>query len=422
MTEGATIAEGQQKAVFQANSGSGINLSLGEVPVDSNFNFSLMIQDSESHEAAEKAPSDTPQSKAAFKKTNSASKKSKSAGEPNNPINNNPNNSRSQLRVSNGVNIDNLNTEVTNNNTTRFNNTLQQQQGIPQSPGQSANNSAGFMQNGNGIAGNTFTNNGSLWNAQVPVNDFSDLNMPQLVTQGLAREAGGMMGGGGMGGGMMGGGMGPAPSLYGRGSGFGNRPNGGAFKDDASGMMPPNGPGLPQSGEQFSNSSSVYFGVNPTDSNGGQVDGRNQFVAAGGEGGRLVENGRQAGNAAAERRRPSGLSIGITLPTSGRKLVFSKSGGDPKLTLAIRPQESVRRGLSLAWSAVWLLVAASVLFILNQASGIRRLLYLLPVVVALMGLIGFCVIPGKLSLASFVLFVAGGLVTAWNSLPKGTKA
>ena len=409
VTEGATIAEGQQKAVFQANTGSGINVSLGEVPIDSNFNFSLGIQDSESNAAAEKAPSEKPQSKV-------ASKKSKSAGEPNNPNNNNPNNSRSQLRVSNGLNIDNLNTEVTKNNTTRFNNTLQQQQGIQQNPGQSANNSAGFMQNGNGIAGNTIFNNGSLWNAQVPGNDFSELNMPQLVTQGLAREAGGMLGGGGMGGG-----MGPAPSLYGRRSGFGNGFSGGGFKDDAPGMMPSNGPAVPQSGEQFSNPSLNFFGVNPTDSRGGQIDGRNQFVAAEGQGGRLVENGRQAGTAAAERRRPSGLSIGITLPTSGRKLVFSKSGGDPKLTLAIRPQESVRRGLSLAWSAIWLLVAASVLFILSQASGVRRLLYLLPVVVALMSLIGFCVLPGNLSLASFVLFAAGGLVTACNSLPNGTR-
>ena len=395
--------------MFQANTGSGINVSLGEVPIDSNFNFSLGIQDSESNAAAEKAPSEKPQSKV-------ASKKSKSAGEPNNPNNNNPNNSRSQLRVSNGLNIDNLNTEVTKNNTTRFNNTLQQQQGIQQNPGQSANNSAGFMQNGNGIAGNTIFNNGSLWNAQVPGNDFSELNMPQLVTQGLAREAGGMLGGGGMGGG-----MGPAPSLYGRRSGFGNGFSGGGFKDDAPGMMPSNGPAVPQSGEQFSNPSLNFFGVNPTDSRGGQIDGRNQFVAAEGQGGRLVENGRQAGTAAAERRRPSGLSIGITLPTSGRKLVFSKSGGDPKLTLAIRPQESVRRGLSLAWSAIWLLVAASVLFILSQASGVRRLLYLLPVVVALMSLIGFCVLPGNLSLASFVLFAAGGLVTACNSLPNGTR-
>ena len=56
----------------------------------------------------------------------------------------------------------------------------------------------------------------------------------------------------------------------------------------------------------------------------------------------------------------------ILLPAIGKKFVFTKVGGDPKLALAIRPQQSVRWGISLIWSAIWVAIAISVLVTLQS--------------------------------------------------------
>jgi len=89
-----------------------------------------------------------------------------------------------------------------------------------------------------------------------------------------------------------------------------------------------------------------------------------------GAGGRDQAFGDNAGPA---WRQPGGLSLGIELPTSGHKLVFAKSGGDPKLTLAVRSRESIRWGISLVWSVVWLTLAGIILWTIGQPAGLNRL-------------------------------------------------
>ena len=114
------------------------------------------------------------------------------------------------------------------------------------------------------------------------------------------------------------------------------------------------------------------------------------------------------------RNRPGGLSLGIDLPATGRKLVFTKTGGDPKLTLAIRSHESVRYGISLVWSAIWIVIGAAILKTIRKVSGLRQLLNLLPIAAIVVGILGFCVFSAPSNAWGFVLFLVGSITAAWQ--------
>ena len=108
-----------------------------------------------------------------------------------------------------------------------------------------------------------------------------------------------------------------------------------------------------------------------------------------------------------------GLSLGFELPTTGQKLVFSKAGGDPKLALGLRPQESVRWGLSLVWTLVWLAVGLGIVFAVRSGTALARLARRAPLAVAVIGALGFFLLPGPLNVLSFLAFIAGSVVVAW---------
>ena len=75
------------------------------------------------------------------------------------------------------------------------------------------------------------------------------------------------------------------------------------------------------------------------------------------DGRRVVAGG---GGVHVRGRRRAGLSLPFELPATGKKLVFSKTGGDPKLASAVRPQESIRQGLNLVWAIVWLAIGLGI--------------------------------------------------------------
>ena len=108
-----------------------------------------------------------------------------------------------------------------------------------------------------------------------------------------------------------------------------------------------------------------------------------------------------------------GLSLGFELPLTGQKLVFTKAGGDPKLALGLRPQESVRFGLNLAWTLVWLAVGLGVALAVSSGAAITGLARRVPLVVAVIGVLGFVLLPGPLSLLSFLAFVGASVAVAW---------
>lgn len=108
-----------------------------------------------------------------------------------------------------------------------------------------------------------------------------------------------------------------------------------------------------------------------------------------------------------------GLSLGFELPMTGQKLVFTKAGGDPKLALGLRPQESVRFGLNLVWTFVWLAVGLGIALAVSSGAATTGLARRAPLVVAVIGVLGFFLLPSPLSLLSFFAFAGASVVVAW---------
>jgi hypothetical protein len=118
-----------------------------------------------------------------------------------------------------------------------------------------------------------------------------------------------------------------------------------------------------------------------------------------------------------------GLSLPFDLPTSGKKLVFSKTGGDPKLALAVRPQQSIRWGLNLLWSIVWLTFGIGIAVSVRSVSFTSRLSHQLPLAAAALCVLGFFVLPAPLNICAFVTFVVMSLIVAWThrNQPSATR-
>ena len=116
-----------------------------------------------------------------------------------------------------------------------------------------------------------------------------------------------------------------------------------------------------------------------------------------------------------------GLSLGFELPMTGQKLVFTKAGGDPKLALGLRPQESVRWGLSLVWAIVWLTVGLGVVIVVRSGSALSGLARHGPLIVAVLSVLGFVFLPSPLSTLSFLAFVGASVVVAWTNRNAGAS-
>lgn len=436
------LAEGEILAQEQRKSLSALNITADTTLKDNSssmsvFNFELQVKDAEIASKSEKKDS------------------SKESGAKNaNPTNE----TRRQFKSFNDVNLDALNSVVNSNSAMRNNVSGQpanvngtQIQGAPQGQLLQQNqfglqgpySQQGLPGAGFGVSNQTFITNGSIlmsdgtlsnngladnpsvWNSPaMPGNSASGL----IPGMGNSVQFGGMGGGnssgqqgqGGFGGGQFGSGGGAAlgmtasPQNVGGGfrAGSGRRAGGGGMPRDNS--APVSGPvGL----------KSHTTRNLPANRPQQQMD---DMLALDADGeGRIVEErwakqlgeGRDnafAANAPLAWRQAGGLSLDIELPKSGRKLVFTKVGGDPKLALAVRPQESMRWGIGVLWSAIWIVFGVSVLATLRHPSAVHRLLSQLPWAVAILGIVGFFALPGPLRIGSFVLFVIGALIVAFR--------
>ena len=140
---------------------------------------------------------------------------------------------------------------------------------------------------------------------------------------------------------------------------------------------------------------------------------------AGAAGGRAdIPNG---GNRESNSRQTRGLSLPFELPKSGREYVFTKSGGDPKLTLAIRSHESIRWGIRFVWSAVWIAFGVFALLTLRNAHWTNRLVTGLPAFVAVIGVLGYFVLPEPVNGFGFLVFVIATFAKATRRLYSTTE-
>jgi len=99
-----------------------------------------------------------------------------------------------------------------------------------------------------------------------------------------------------------------------------------------------------------------------------------------------------------------GLSLPIQIPEEGGKTVFSRVGGSPKVTLALRPRQASTRTLTWLWSLCWAAFAAWVVRRIRHASGSQSFR---PVLGFLAGLaaVGFLLLPDQLRILSLLVFI-----------------
>jgi hypothetical protein len=107
-----------------------------------------------------------------------------------------------------------------------------------------------------------------------------------------------------------------------------------------------------------------------------------------------------------------GLSLKIDVPQEGQKLTFSKSGGDARLALGLRPRESLDAGFGLTWTALWIMVAVGLIAALSRGDASRALARRLPPIAAGLGLAWYLLLPA--APIGFALFVLGSACLGWQ--------
>lgn len=123
------------------------------------------------------------------------------------------------------------------------------------------------------------------------------------------------------------------------------------------------------------------------------------------------------GGAPAIRKPTGGLSLEVELTKSGRPLVFSKSGGDPKLALSIRPTSSSQWALRLLWSVAWGVIFFGIYYTLGKPEWKRKFRENLPYGVMLIGVVTYVTLPTPVSAIGFAAFIVSAAIILWRRLP-----
>jgi hypothetical protein len=121
----------------------------------------------------------------------------------------------------------------------------------------------------------------------------------------------------------------------------------------------------------------------------------------------------QAGQASGGGRPTTGLSLTFELPRGGRKLVFSKAGGDAKLGVRVRNATAKAQGLGWVWGVGWL-IAAVVAWRVVSHGGETQLRRRGPLVVACLAAAGALLLTSPLNGLCAAVFVAATFATAWT--------
>lgn len=112
-----------------------------------------------------------------------------------------------------------------------------------------------------------------------------------------------------------------------------------------------------------------------------------------------------------------GLSLPMTIPQNGNKLVFSKVGGNPKLTLKVHSEESLQSVFRFGWTIAWVLGAfllAIVCLNKNNTDQANRPL-LVSIILMILGAVIFLLTPIGLNLLGLIFIVCGIIVWKFPS-------
>ena len=111
-----------------------------------------------------------------------------------------------------------------------------------------------------------------------------------------------------------------------------------------------------------------------------------------------------------ESIQSGGLSLPINVPVSGRTLTFTRQGGDPVLTLAIRPRESVEHSLRWLWTALWIGLAAFALWLLVSSHQTINWPHIAGFGCVLTGLFALLLLPSPVAWLGLPVIVIGSVL------------
>ena len=104
---------------------------------------------------------------------------------------------------------------------------------------------------------------------------------------------------------------------------------------------------------------------------------------------------------------PGTLSLAFEIPTEGQRLVFTKAGGDPKLTVELLPRKSLELVLGTLWMVPWLFLLVLAIFLFGRNRYSPAAWRQFPFGLIAVGLLLFVFLPAPASLAGLVLVVVG---------------
>jgi hypothetical protein len=106
------------------------------------------------------------------------------------------------------------------------------------------------------------------------------------------------------------------------------------------------------------------------------------------------------------------LSLAFEIPTEGRKLVFTKAGGDPKLAVAIRPRRSFEMAFSVVWMLVWGCLGVALVAASGRGTRANAARKSLPRMVMAVALAVFLLEPAPISWLSLAVLAVATAVEA----------
>jgi hypothetical protein len=113
-----------------------------------------------------------------------------------------------------------------------------------------------------------------------------------------------------------------------------------------------------------------------------------------------------------------GLSLPMELPIAGQKLVYTKTGGDPKLALVVRPKAMLQVGAGVGWVVACLVGAFLLSAALRGSNAKAHIERIIGWGMLILGILGWCLLPEPFNVIAMIAVVLGTIQVMWTMTAK----